>query len=335
MRIIKPSVELMKHNTDLYSFIERVGRTCYKSEDKIAEGTAKKFVNGLVNNQHLAVCEHEYLYFQFEKFEDILHVMTRCMVPDSHSYHLTNYLHISEFFISGSVRAWIEFFNNVHEISKKYIIGEGIYKTMHWLLNTKYPDLFPLYSDWNYEEDENNDGEDNGIIGLLDRKGFIEDCKEMCDNSDKVFYHLLPHTIKFTIDRSVSHELVRHRPASFTQSSTRYCDYANGKFGSELTFIKPCFWENIEEGANWFEVCKHAEEAYLDMRENGVKPEEARSILPNSLMTELIVTATEEEWQHIINLRYHGTTGRPHPQMLEVMEMAYPILVEESEGRIK
>ena len=66
MKIIKPNVELMKHDTDIYSFIEKVGRTCYKSEDKIAEGTAKKFVNGLVNNQHLAVCEHDYLYFKFE-----------------------------------------------------------------------------------------------------------------------------------------------------------------------------------------------------------------------------------------------------------------------------
>lgn len=336
MKIIKASAELMKHDTDLYSFIERVGRTCYKSEDKIAEGAAKKFVKGLADNHHLAMLEHEYFYFQFEKFEDILHVMTRCMVPDSYSYHLTKYLHISEFFISGSVRAWIEFFDNIHKISQKYVIGRGIYKTMHWLLNTKYPDLFPLYSDWNYEEDEEDDGEDNGIIGLLDRKSFIQDCKELYDDPDKVFYHLLPHTIKFVADRGFLAEITRHRPASFAAESTRYCCYSHDKFGEEITVIEPCFWE--KDSAHylmWEKSCQESEDTYIAMTKNQAKAEEARSILPNSLKTEVVVTATEEEWQHILNLRYHGITGRPHPQMSEVMELAYPILVNESEGRLK
>lgn len=328
MKIIKPSVELMKHDTDIYSFIERIGRTCYKSEDKIAEGTAEKFVTQLANNSHYAMMEHEYLYFRFENYNDIIHFIGSCWVPNSHSYNLHKYLNISERYISGSVRAWIEYFDNIHKLSQKWKIGLGIYKEMLGQLYVNYNDLFPLYKDWVDSKDE--EGIPLGEIKLVTRQEFIE-AKE----PDCVYYNLLPHTIKLTVDRAVANEVVRHRPASFAQNSTRYCDYANGKFGSELTFIKPCFWESIGEGSNWFEVCKHAEEAYLDMRENGVKPEEARSILPNSLMTELIVTATEEEWQHIINLRYHGTTGRPHPQMLEVMEMAYPILVKESEGRIK
>ena len=71
------------------------------------------------------------------------------------------------------------------------------------------------------------------------------------------------------------------------------------------------------------------------MLKEGATPEQARSILPNSLKTELIITATEEEWQHIVDLRYHGTTGKPHPQMKEVMDIAYPLLVQSSEGRIK
>lgn len=329
MKIIKPSVELMKHNTDIYSFIERVGRTCYKSEDKIAEGTAKKFVNGLAKNHHYAMLEHEYLYFNFPNYNDIIHFISGFLVPDSHSYSLAKYLNISEQYISGSVRAWIEFFEDVHKLSKKFVLGMGMYKQMYCELHDAYPDLFTNKEMLGFNDEDRETLSLEKHI-LVSRERFLEQ-KE----PSYVYYNLLPHTIKLTVDRAVANEVVRHRPASFAQSSTRYCDYANDKFGSELTFIKPCFWESVGEGSNWFEVCKHAEEAYLDMRENGVKPEEARSILPNSLMTELIVTATEEEWQHIINLRYHGTTGRPHPQMLEVMEMAYPLLVKESEGRIK
>ena len=208
-----------------------------------------------------------------------------------------------------------------------------MYETMHWMLNTKYPDLFPLYSGWNYSE-EGVDDDPIGVIGLIDRQAFIDAAKDF-DGTDAILKTGLAHTIRFTIDRSISHEFVRHRTASFAQTSTRYCDYSKSKYCSELTFIKPCFFENINEDTAWYKVCKTAEDAYLNMRDNGVKPEEARSVLPNSLMTELIVTATEEEWQHIIDLRYHGTTGTPHPQMKEVMDIAYPILVKESEGRIK
>ena len=127
-------------------------------------------------------------------------------------------------------------------------------------------------------------------------------------------------TVRFTVDRGVSHEIVRHRIASYAQESTRYCRYSDDKFGNELTFIKPCFWEEDSAHYNeWLGAMRVAETVYLGMLSAGVKPEEARSVLPNSLKTELIVTANMREWRSIFKLRAAGVTGKPHPQMLEVM----------------
>lgn len=332
MKVIKPSVELMKHDIDIYSFIEKAGRVCYKSENKITDGSAKKFVSGLVSNGHYAVCEHEYLYFHFSDYNDVINFISGAIVPNSSSYGLTKYLNISERYISGSVRAWIEFFENVHALSKKYVIGKNIYIKMLKLLRTNYSEVFTGYYDW--DKDEENDIV--GAITLVNRQEFL-DAKE----PDYVYYYLLPHTIKFVADRGFLAEISRHRPVGITAESTRFCNYSQGKYDEEITVIKPCYWDEVNNGkdgvsyAIWENVCQQAEDAYISMTKNGIKPEEARAVLPQSLKTEVVVTATEAEWQHIVNLRYHGTTGRPHPQMLEVMDMAYPILVKESRGRIQ
>ena len=127
-------------------------------------------------------------------------------------------------------------------------------------------------------------------------------------------------SIKFIVDRGVSHEIVRHRMASFAQESTRYCNYSKDKFGNELTFIRPCFFNDEEqpEYRAWKETMKCAEDLYMAFMSYSVKPEEARSILPNSLKTELWMTANMREWRHFLKLRAAGVTGKPHPQMAEV-----------------
>ena len=131
-------------------------------------------------------------------------------------------------------------------------------------------------------------------------------------------------TVKFIVDRGVSHELVRHRLASFAQESTRYCNYSKAKFGEELTFIKPCFWNEDKTAYDvWKKVMYEAELAYFDLLYRGATPQEARSVLPNSLKTEVIMTANMREWRHFFRLRAAGETGAPHPQMLEV---AVPLL---------
>lgn len=140
-------------------------------------------------------------------------------------------------------------------------------------------------------------------------------------------------SVKFICDRGVSHELVRHRIASFAQESTRYCNY--GSKGGEITVIEPCYllvdgvsvsvdsWR--ERYGAWVHSCEEAEKSYLRMLADGATPQEARAVLPNSLKTEIVVTANLREWRHFFKLRACGTTGKPHPQMLEV---AVPLLKE-------
>ena len=133
-------------------------------------------------------------------------------------------------------------------------------------------------------------------------------------------------TVKFICDRGVSHELVRHRIASFAQESSRYCCYAKDKFGKELTFINPCFWEpDSDNYARWFHEMDEAEKTYLAMIESGATPEQARDILPTSIKTEIVMTANLREFRHFFKLRAEGVTGRPHPQMLEI---TIPLLKE-------
>lgn len=141
-------------------------------------------------------------------------------------------------------------------------------------------------------------------------------------------------TVKFTCDRGVSHEIVRHRMASYCQESTRYCNYAGTKFGSEITVIAP--WAlrmSAEAFGQWEESCLAAEQAYFAMLEAGAKPQDARSVLPNSLKTEVVMTANMREWRHFFRLR---CSPAAHPQMQEVAKLglrmfheAVPVLFDD------
>lgn len=135
-------------------------------------------------------------------------------------------------------------------------------------------------------------------------------------------------SVEFDVDRGVTHEAVRHRIASFAQESTRYCNYSDDKFGNEITLINPqgAFWNKIEETelnnkrmAIWNRAAKQSEENYNDLLALGAKPQEARTVLITSTKATIVITANLREWRHIMNLRAVGTTGAPHPQMLEVM----------------
>ena len=123
-------------------------------------------------------------------------------------------------------------------------------------------------------------------------------------------------SVRIICDRGVSHEIVRHRIASYSQESTRYCNYNNEKFGKELTLIKPLFWtEDSKEYRIWLETMQNIEDSYNQLIEAGAEPQQARSILPNSLKTEIVVTMNLREWRHFFKLR---TAKNAHPQMREV-----------------
>lgn len=128
-------------------------------------------------------------------------------------------------------------------------------------------------------------------------------------------------SVKFTVDRGVSHEIVRHRMASYAQESTRYCNYSKGKFGGEIAVIKP-YYLGPTELAFWKDACETAEDAYMYLVENGKTPQEARAVLPTSLKTDLIMSANYREWRHFLRLR---TAPDAHPQIREV---CVPLLKE-------
>jgi len=131
-------------------------------------------------------------------------------------------------------------------------------------------------------------------------------------------------TVKIVCDRGVSHELVRHRLAAFSQESTRYCNYKGG-----VTFVIPP-WIDAKVGEyrspedilytskdfNWFVAMYLSENMYIKLLQTGWSPQQARSVLPNSLKTEIVITANFREWKHIFRLRCQLAA---HPQMREIM----------------
>ena len=121
-------------------------------------------------------------------------------------------------------------------------------------------------------------------------------------------------TVKFICDRGVSHEIVRHRIASYCQESTRYCNYSKEGFGSEITVIEPPFFEDGQL-ATWYQAMDMAENRYLTLLSRGASPQEARSVLPNSLKTEVIMTANMRQWRHFLRLR---CSKAAHPQIREL-----------------
>lgn len=131
-------------------------------------------------------------------------------------------------------------------------------------------------------------------------------------------------TMRFICDRGVSHELVRHRLASYCQESTRYCNYSKGGFDSGITVVRPStFAETDSPYPIWIRSCKNAEKAYFELLNEGCSPQEARSVLPNSLKTEVVMTANLREWRHFLRLR---TSPAAHPDMRAIAKMAYDIL---------
>lgn len=296
MKIINAQASVLVEN-DPIKKIEKCGRVCYKSEDKITENSAEKFVANIIKRGHEAVLEHASFIFQvsYNVYEDLIE---KVMFVENR-YPVKIYLRFTDsdgYIVSGNVRAWRDFFR----------FG-GVPPYMNDFVEDN-PILFPEFK---------NDSP-------FSLKGGKRSIRQISSNKLVSTYQRLVHedvSVKFICDRGVTHEIVRHRPASFCQESTRYCNYSNGKFGGEITVIKPCFFkENSTRYLNWFAACESAETAYNAILEDGGTPQEARDVLPNSLKTELIMTAPLMEWCHFFNLRMSSAA---HPQMREVASYAY------------
>lgn len=126
-------------------------------------------------------------------------------------------------------------------------------------------------------------------------------------------------TVLITTDRATANQIVRHRIASYSQESQRYCNYSKNKFENEITVIKPPHFSETGKGYEWWEhSCKVAEVMYFKLLSLGYKPEEAREVLPNSTKTELVMTMNIRSWRNFFKLRTHKTAG-PNIRILSKM----------------
>lgn len=140
-------------------------------------------------------------------------------------------------------------------------------------------------------------------------------------------------TVRVITDRGTTHQIVRHRLASYSQESTRYCNYSKDKFGKEITVIRPGFDENSLNYKNWKSLCECSETAYMQLLENGASPEQARSVLPTCLKTELVMTMNVREWRHFLKIRTDKAAQKEirvlSKMILEEFKEKYPVFFED------
>nr|DAW93856.1 MAG TPA: Thymidylate synthase complementing protein [Caudoviricetes sp.] len=268
MKLIESSVQIIEEK-DPYKMIELAGRTCYKSEDKITENSAKEFVDRMIKLGHWATLEHGTVYLTITATS-----------PEVRKYEINPYSRVKKISVDG--------------------INGRAYITTNYRV-------------------------------LVENK-WLDDLKYQCDPTPS---HEKRITVKFICDRGVSHEFVRHRVFSFAQESQRYCNYNKDKFNNELTFIKPT-WLNIPTGdytywdGDWCDTdnmkiqlpsdngiadnflwcLNNAGMHYRLLINEGLKPQEARAVLPNATKTELVMTGFESDWEHFFELR---CSGAAHP----------------------
>lgn len=302
MKIVNSSHEIWQRpgtdENDILRFIERVGRVCYKSEDKITDGSAETFVGNIIKRNHGAVLEHGSLLFRMS-VETYATVKKEIAYLEDHCEFKsflrgTINMHDEYGIISGNVRAWRDFIAaNVEWVG---VIPAYIYSVIY-----DYPKLFPEYA--------------AGVDGEVARL-FRYFTPITVDDLQTEQEHMVHHdiTMKFICDRGVTHEIVRHRPASYAQESTRYCNYSGAKFGSEITVVAPSWCDTGSLGyEEWKAACENAETRYIWMTQSmGCTPQEARSVLPTSTKAELVMTASIGEFRHFFKLR---TDSAAHPDI--------------------
>ena len=297
MKVISPSYEILDRldHQSLPVRIEYCGRICYKSEDKIVEDSALPFFEKIAQSGHNSVLEM-----------GVLSLDVACRDRKDRDWFLRlvpKYLHVDVYitglFITGSVRAFRELLLFHPE--------DLVVKAISHYLQKLYPWFFTGIDQAinHYPEDE---------VAITVSKIDLEDVDTFPPEDLERHRHI---AVKFVVNRAISHEIVRHRPCSFLQESQRYCNYSQGKFGGEVTFIKPMFFDDDSyEFRIWRRACLEAETAYLHLLHQGASPQAARTVLPNSCKTELIVYCNLAEWKHIFRLR---TSKAAEPSMREVM----------------
>lgn len=314
MKILNQSFELL-NNSNPQKHIELISRTCYKSENNISNESHKTMCKNLYKNNHWAMLEHFIFIYKINKVINLKSAFIDILNSEK-------YIDITEQFINDEPRTIISF--NARSLLD---------------LLVKYKNHNQLFHD---------------LVMLIEKIVYDYDCDEIFGNRFKKVNHdsftkidaddisiLTPveqfvhgwESVKFICDRGVSHEIVRHRNASYAQESTRYCAYNKDKFGHEISVIKPyMFNEDTELGSNernkyqcWKQAMEFSEQKYFELLNLGCSAQEARSVLNNSLKTEIVMTAKLSEWYHFFELRCDKAA---HPQIRELAIPLYNIFLE-------
>lgn len=304
MKLVQSNAELIQE-TNPYKLVELVGRTCYKSEDKITDDSYIKFVQNLIARKHYAMLEHGRVTFVVRDLDPYLLVG----VPGVHIARDSGYMNCKAYVISVSLS---------HLYNEKWTWLRPWFDVMRKIAEDVY--LYGNSSSYRF-----------GNVTMIDcnySESYVDEVVLSAPNEFKY------RTIKFVCDRGVSHELVRHRCA-VAQSSTRYCNYSKDKFGNEVTFVEPNdyeFWTQ-EDKQHFEKFLKSCEDEYMYMvKERAFTPQQARVVLPNALQTEVILTMNLDQWEHFFSLRLFGETGAPHPDMKRVAKVAYQYFREDFEN---
>lgn len=294
MRIIDPTFAILDEleQQSLAVRIEHCGRICYKSEERIDAASAEPFVRKMMQHQHSSVLEMAVITLKVQ-CEDATHITAffACLTHFLHIDRLDN----NTLLITGSIRAFRELWQQCPE----EVLPLALF---HFLL-ARHPLFFA----------DLQDGRPMPPAGILIHKVPLSEVDNL-DLALQARHRFL--AVRFIVNRAVTHELVRHRPCSFLQESQRYCRYSSDRFGNEVSFIRPLFYvEGSPEFELWRQTMEDCERNYLRLLETS-SPQAARSVLPNSCKTEIIVYANISQWQHILQLR---TSPAADPSMREVM----------------
>lgn len=294
MKIVEPAFEIQNDLDDVSIAVrlEACGRICYKSEDKITDDSALPFVTRIAAHGHNSVLEMAVVSFKLQCLPRHVQELLACQPK----YLVVDVIEAG-MLITGSIRAFRELYNQ-HKHNR-------IINTLTGMLALDLPYLFDTIFDKSISL-----AKDPELV--ITRLG-LGDVDSLPDFLRKRHRFV---SVKFIVNRAVTHELVRHRPCSFLQESQRYCRYGQDKFDNQVTFIKPMFYqEGSKEYELWQEAMELTEARYLKLLETST-PQAARTVLPNSCKTEIIVYCNLEEWQHIFSLR---TSPAAEPSMREIM----------------
>lgn len=305
MKIVEPLAREI-YDSNPMKHIEVIGRICYKSEDKITATSAAPFIKRLADNKHGAMLEH-FIFIVRMPFG-----IGYPLMAISPQYIECTSRADGTIVVSGSARAFMDTLT---------ALDDGYYDDLLEVISvTREGVIVALMATikhlvWYYGCDE--------LFACQYAPCEQPQFKVLTNNDlicDKEIMRHGWHSVLFRHDRGFTHELVRMRPASFAQESTRYCNYNNA---DHVEFIQPFkFSMGLVTNAIWSFAMGAAETAYKMLTgEQKESPQWARGVLPQSVKADIVMTTRNWHWQHTLNLRYVGTTGAPHPQMKEAMRL--------------